>query len=60
MVSNVSFMLPKDVSLADFRTGVRFDASQVNSFVPFEHGKAIFGGFFGDEGKGLRGGKKTS
>lgn len=52
MVSNVSFMLPKDVSLADFRTGVRFDASQVNSFVPFEHGKAIFGGFFGDEGKG--------
>lgn len=41
-----------DVNPIDFSEGVKFDISQVVPFIPFKHGKAIFGGFFGDEGKG--------
>ena len=29
-----------------------FDPTKVRPFVPFKHGMAVFGGFFGDEGKG--------
>ena len=32
--------------------GVNFDIERVRSFKPFKHGTAIFGGYFGDEGKG--------
>ena len=38
----------------DPSTGVRFDPSQVHPFVSFEHGAAVFGGEFGDEGKGKK------
>ena len=31
---------------------VRFDPKRVNQFIPFKNGKVIFGGYFGDEGKG--------
>ena len=29
-----------------------FDATKIKPFIPFKHGMAVFGGFFGDEGKG--------
>lgn len=52
MTSNLNGSLPNDVCIADFGTGIRFDPEKIQQFVPFEAGKAIFGGFFGDEGKG--------
>ena len=33
-------------------SGIQFDESQVQSFKPFKYGTAVFGGHFGDEGKG--------
>ncbi len=29
-----------------------FDSKKIRPFVPFKHGMAVFGGYFGDEGKG--------
>lgn len=34
------------------QTGVAFDPKKINSFKPFPRGAAVFGGHFGDEGKG--------
>ena len=44
--------LPVDAILKDNNTGEVFDPSRITKFTPFPRGKAIFGGFFGDEGKG--------
>lgn len=41
-----------EVNAIDKEEKIEFDPNRVVSFVPFKHGKAIFGGFFGDEGKG--------
>lgn len=44
--------IPADVNLVDVKEGIGFDPNRIVPFVPFKHGKAVFGGFFGDEGKG--------
>ena len=36
----------------DERTQIGVDFTQIHEFVPFKRGKAVFGAFFGDEGKG--------
>lgn len=46
MVTNNS----SEISFED--GGVNFDRKRVNQFIPFKNGKVIFGGYFGDEGKG--------
>lgn len=43
-----------DIIWEDSTSSVRFNPSQVSPFVPFEHGAAVFGGEFGDEGKGKK------
>ena len=41
-----------DVNFIDTQEGIRFDPTQVKPFKTFKYGTVIFGGFFGDEGKG--------
>lgn len=48
---NKSVKFPIGVSVYS-KEGIKFETSKVMNFTPFKHGKAIFGGFFGDEGKG--------
>ena len=35
-------------------SGVEIDFGKIRGFRPFEHGSAVFGGLFGDEGKGKK------
>lgn len=43
---------PTNICRQNIERGFEFDPSQVKQFTPFKHGKIIFGGYFGDEGKG--------
>lgn len=45
-------ILPADVMPMDQREKVLFDPKRITPFIPFKRGAAVFGGFFGDEGKG--------
>ena len=36
----------------DSQNNVSFEECKVSKFIPFKHGAAVFGGEFGDEGKG--------
>ena len=42
----------RNVTINWEENGVRFDQSKITSFKPFSYGSAVFGGHFGDEGKG--------
>lgn len=52
MSNEIKLLLPVDVNPMDINEGIKFEPERITSFIPFKHGKAIFGGFFGDEGKG--------
>ena len=51
-MAKTELLLPSDVDLTDEEEKVTFNPERITKFTPFKHGKAIFGGFFGDEGKG--------
>ena len=46
--------LEPDIIWEDLITGVRFNPSKVDTFIPFEHGAVVLGAMFGDEGKGKK------
>lgn len=46
------YKIPNDLRATIPKGQVAFNPSKVNAFKPFKHGRAIFGGHFGDEGKG--------
>lgn len=41
-----------EIIFMDEEEQVTFDKKRISRFQPFEHGTVIFGGYFGDEGKG--------
>lgn len=41
-----------EIIFMDEEERVTFDKKRITRFQPFEHGTVIFGGYFGDEGKG--------
>ena len=43
---------PDTLDLCDSTGKYSVDFTQIVPFVPFKHGQAVFGGYFGDEGKG--------
>lgn len=52
-IRNIRDILP-NIIWEDSSTGIKFDPNKVSRFVPFEHGAAVFGAEFGDEGKGKK------
>ena len=51
-IANFNVRSIPGLCLLDPKTGILFDHTQVFPFIPFSHGSAVFGGLFGDEGKG--------